>query len=204
MADSRTLFLACAATAALASGLSLALAGQPGLAVLALLIGLLWVWPEVRRSERRLAWLGHATFSSAWFGCLALAAAVGLAGGAPGWLALACIAAGLAAWDLSAFRRRINPGQGAGLPPGGDSSAGKVSHSRAMPDLQIDTPERAAFEKVHLRALGWTLLSGLGAALLIFIAARLWQFPARLDLGLGLGLAWIIGLLVLARLIGKN
>jgi hypothetical protein len=185
----------------------LALAGDWTAASLALAVGLLWALPELLPAQKRLAWLGKDWLSNTWFGLLALGAVGVSLSGWRWWFAFGIVAMALAAWDLQAFRRRTLSGHAAGeqtrLRAYHNARAGRaVLESQNNPGASTQA-ESAAFERAHLRALGWVWLVGVVGTALLYELASLLRFQAELGLALGLSLALVVGLILLARLLAR-
>jgi hypothetical protein len=212
MFNSRTLLLICIALSAGSLGLAFALSGNLPATLLALAIGLVWALPELPRTppwaQKRLAGLAGDWLANICFGLLSLGAAWVSLSGRPWWLGFWIVAVALAAWDLHAFRRRAFSAQRPGEPtwlyayhPAGLGQAGTGSST----DIAGSTrAESAAFDRAHLRALGWVWLVGVAGAAGLYGLARLLRFSAELGLALGVSLALVVGMLLLARLLAKH
>ena len=230
--NSRSILIGCIAFAAGALALGFAWQTRWGFAVLAVLLGVAWALPELLASSKRLGLLGAGWLAGVWFGSFVLLA-VGWIFAGGGWqLGLIAISAGLAAWDLGAFRRRVfgdeaeqrtllrayHPAGRVGAPANGVSAHSRSNGEETAPEAEPAAPgqqaeqkqaeqqhaEHMAFERAHLRALGWVSLVGVAAAVLIILASRLIHLSLNLGLALGLILAVLVGLLILARLLGRE
>jgi hypothetical protein len=113
-------------------GGGLALAGAWQLALLAVILGGGWI---------RLEFTRHAWVSSLGYLSMLGLTVLAVFSGAPALLILPAATTGLAAWDLSLARRRMQAAQ--------------------------NHPTHAALEKAHLARLVWTLGLGLGLTLVV-------------------------------------
>lgn len=220
--NSRSILIGCIAFAAGALALGFAWQRRWEFAVLAVLIGAAWALPELLASSRHLGFLRSGWLGGLCFGSIILLA-VGWIFAGGGWqLGLIAISAGLAAWDLGAFRRRVfgdaaeqrtllrayHPAGRVGAPANGAFAHSRSNEEETVHEAEPAAPaqqaEHLAFERAHLRALGWVSLAGVAAAVLIALASRLIHLSLTLGLALGLILVVLVGLLILARLLGRE
>jgi hypothetical protein len=195
--NSRILFLAGALACAGLQAVLYGLAGATGVAILAVLIGLLWTLPDLFPGERKLAWLRQTWLSNLWFILLGLAS-IGILWIQRPWpVAVLVLILSLAAWDLHAFRQRVYPAErvGGATVLRAYHSGRSVVHGQA-----VEGEEQAAFERAHLRALGLVILLCAVLSLGLYFLAGLIAIPAGLLVGLGLTLAMVLSLIFLARL----
>ena len=204
MKNSRIVFWICVGLAALGLVVNFSLRSHTWLAGLALLFGILWGMGETGLPGK----LGRA-LNAGWISNLCFTVVI-LLGAASGilqgywWLALAVTLAALGAWDLRAYRLRIAenisiPGiQEPVLKSPAEFRIDEKTETALVPAAPgtLKSAEQSMLDRAHLSALAWTLAAGLAAALLGTAAARWLSFSA------GIGTTWLLGLLVVAALLG--
>ena len=233
MWNSRNIFIACALVAGSGLAGALLLSGYIAAALIAAAAGLVWALAELLAERAGMDWLRQSWLSNT---CLALIALGGVwleLIGEPWWLALAILIAGLAAWDLFAFRRRVFWQQrskggavlrayragGNGL-PAGQGIASQAAYPLAYPESQnetgeveTDTPmaaeaateaESVALDRAHLRALGSVTGAGAISAVLLYLIAGVINLRVGLGSGLGLSLLLSIALILLMRMMARS
>jgi hypothetical protein len=181
------------AAAALVGGLWLF--GHLGLALLAGILGLLWLAADWRAPEGRplLDGLGLAGFCAL--------AACSVFYGLPGWLGLAEVLLALAGWDLARFRRRLSevtapqpapealeeaeePEEGPQVAVSTPANPAAAAASAAPLPLFSGSAAAARMERIHLSRLGLALGGGLVLGLLALVVHVTLSFAVALVLGI--------------------